>query len=136
MLCLQKSGSDQTGQRTCSRGVSWFWFCSWSLMVQCVSLWSESQQQVLLTLLMVIRTKQIIGLKPGSCFLLLPAAAACLSTNNLITELGSARSHTPKQTHTCRNPHIFFFNHRATVSVGSVCSAFNGNVVMQWDIIS
>lgn len=46
------------------------------------------------------RTKQIIGLKLGSCFFLLPAAAACLSTNNLITELGSARSHTETNTHT------------------------------------
>ena len=66
-------------------------------MVQCASLRSE-QQQVLLTRLMVIRSKQIIGLKLGSCFLLLPAAAACLSTNNLITELGSARSHTHSHT--------------------------------------
>ncbi len=45
---------------------------SWSHMVHFVSLWSEQQQQVLLTLSMVIRTKQIIGLKLGSCFLLLP----------------------------------------------------------------
>lgn len=55
---------------------------------------------MLLTRVVVIRTKQIIGLKLGSCFLLMPAAAACLSTNNLITELGSACSHTQKQTHT------------------------------------
>lgn len=53
---------------------------SWLLVVLHVAacvLWSEWQQQVLLTRLMVIRTKQIIGLKLGSCFLLLPAAA-CL----------------------------------------------------------
>lgn len=42
----------------------------------CVLVVVEWQQQVLPTLLMmVIRTKQIIGLKLGSCFLLLPAAA-------------------------------------------------------------
>lgn len=63
-------------------------------MVQCVSLWSEQQQQVLLTLVMVIRTKQIIGLKLGSCFLLLPASP-------LITSLLSWDQHH----HTHRNKH-------------------------------
>lgn len=92
---------------------------SWSCMLQCVSLWSEWQQQVLLTPLMVIRTKQIIGLKLGSCFLLLPAAAACLSTNNLITELGSACAHTLKQTDTHTPADTRTLCHRGTVSFDS-----------------
>lgn len=40
-------------------------------------------QQLLLTLLMVIRTKKIIGL----------SSARCLSINNLITGLGSEPAH-------------------------------------------
>lgn len=118
LIWFARGGCDQPGQRSCRRpgvsqnlGSTWVQSCSvmvpgrssWSLrshMVQCMSLWSDQQQQVPLTLLVVIRTKQIIGLKLGSCFFLLPAAAACLSTNNLITELGSARSHTETNTHT------------------------------------
>lgn len=56
--------------------VSWFLVVPRAFVVQSTSPWPQWQQQVLLTLVMVIRTKQIIGLKLCSCFLLLPAAAA------------------------------------------------------------
>lgn len=56
-------------------------------------------QQVLLTLVMVIRTKQIIGLKLCSCFLLLPAAAACPLIASLLSWDQCAHTHLT-QTHT------------------------------------
>lgn len=63
-----------------------------------VSLWLK-WKQMLLTLLIEIRTKRILRLKRGSCFFPLPTAA-CLSTNNLITEMRSV----PLYTHSCRPP--------------------------------
>lgn len=53
------------------RGVVWYVCVCVVVVVE-----QQQQQQVLPTLaMMVIRTKQIIGLKLGSCFLPLPAAA-------------------------------------------------------------
>ena len=77
---------------------------SWSLVVsQSTSLWPQRQQQVLLTLVMVIRTKQIIGLKLCSCFLLLPAAAACPLIASLLSWDQRAHTHLDKHTHTCKH---------------------------------
>lgn len=50
-------------------------------------------KQMLLTLLMEIRTKRIVRLKRDSCFFPLPTAA-CLSTNNLITQMRSVPLYT------------------------------------------
>lgn len=67
---------------------------SWgSLLVQPSSLGPQRQQQVLLTLVMVIRTKQIIGLKLCSCFLLLPAAAARPLIGSLLSWDQRAHTH-------------------------------------------
>lgn len=73
---------------------------SWgSLLVQPSSLGPQRQQQVLLTLVMVIRTKQIIGLKLCSCFLLLPAAAARPLIGSLLSWDQRAHTHWDKHTH-------------------------------------
>lgn len=82
-------------------GLGWPWSPgSWgSLLVQLSSLGPQRQQQVLLTLVMVIRTKQIIGLKLCSCFLLLPAAAARPLIGSLLSWDQRAHTHWDKHTH-------------------------------------